>query len=342
MKNSNPVYIIAEIGINHCGQLSRARQLIDAAVNAGADAVKFQTFKTEKLVRPDESKMPYQVRSDTGAQSQFDMLKKVELDRSQHIELIAYCRDKGIEFISTPYDEESADLLAELKVDAIKIASTDTTNIPFLQYITTLGLPIIYSTGVSDMWEIVKTAKEAFTNFERSKLTILHCVSNYPAPLNELNLRCMKQISQLFNCQVGFSDHSSSLLTGAYAVCAGATTIEKHITFDKNAPGPDHRASLDTEEFTRYVSYIREAETVLGDGIKRVQPSEEAIKKRMQRSLVASEKIAAGTVLVPELLSAMRPAEGISPIFFNEVIGERLVCDKAKHEVIRWGDLQSG
>ncbi len=340
MKEMNSVYIIAEVGINHNGQLSRARELIDVAVNAGADAVKFQTFKTEKLVRPDEPKMPYQVENAGDVQNQYDMLKQVELNKSQHVELIGYCRERGLDFISTPYDEESADLLAELEVDAIKTASTDTTNIPFLQHVATLGLPVIYSTGLSPMWEIVKAVNEAFVDLSRSRLTILHCVSNYPAPLNELNLRCIEQISRLFNCRAGFSDHSGSLLTGAYAVCAGASVIEKHITFDKNAPGPDHQASLDGGEFARYVKHIREAEIALGDGIKRVQPSEEAVKKRMQKSLVAARKIKAGTVLTPALLSAMRPAEGISPLFFSDVIGTRLVRDKAKNEVIRWEDLR--
>jgi N,N'-diacetyllegionaminate synthase len=340
MKKNNSVYVIAEIGINHRGEVNRALQLIDAAVNAGADAIKLQTFKAAKLVHPNEPKLPYQFQNVSDAQTQFDMLKAVELDRNQHIELIEYCRNKSIGFISTPYDKESANLLVELKADAIKVASTDTTNISFLQYVSTLGLPVIYSTGISEIWEIAKAVHEAFPNFERSKLTILHCVSSYPAPLSELNLKCMEQIRQLFDCEIGFSDHSNSLLTGAYAVCAGATTIEKHITFDKNDLGPDHKASLEIEEFIRYVNYIREAETVMGDGIKRIQPSEEIVKKRLQKGLVASENITAGTVLVPELLTAMRPATGISPLFFNDVIGKVLVCAKDKHEVIRWGDLQ--
>jgi len=340
--NKNAVYIIAEIGINHCGDMKKAFYLIDQARDYAVNAVKFQTFITEKLVRRDEPKMPYQVRSDDDSQKQFEMLKMVELGKKQHIELIDYCRGKGIDFISTPYDKESADLLAELKVDAIKIASTDSNNIPFLRHVSTLGLPIIYSTGISEMWEIGKAVSEAFADFDQSKLAMLHCVSNYPAPLIELNLRCMKQLRLLFECRVGFSDHSDSLLTGAYAVCAGATIVEKHLTFDRKAAGPDHQSSLEPAEFGRYVEYIREAETTLGDGVKRIQPSEKSIKGHMQKSLVAAENITAGSVLAQQLITTMRPADGISPLFLRDVIGKRLLHNKAKYEIIKWEDLQSG
>jgi len=342
MRNNKPgTYVIAEVGINHNGSLDKALFLISKAVEAGADAVKFQTFKTEKLVRRDEPKMQYQAKTARDSQKQFDMLKKVELDKKQHIKLIKCCRERGIDFISTPYDQESADLLLELKVDAIKIASTDTTNIPFLRYVAKFGLPIIYSTGASQMWEIVLAISGAFSGFPLEKLTILHCVSNYPAPLKELNLRCLKQLHQLFGCRIGFSDHSSSLLTGAYAVCAGADVIEKHITFDNKAPGPDHRASLETKEFLRYVRYIREADNVLGDGIKKIQASERKIKKQMQKSLVASRMIPAGTTISTHLLSAMRPGEGISPLFFDDLIGKKLIRDKEENEVIKWEDLRN-
>lgn len=340
MQKSSRVYVIAEIGINHCGELKYAFQLVDCAVQAGADAVKFQTFRTEELVRQDAPKMPYQLFNDTEAQNQFDMLKKVEFGKAQHMELVQYCRDKSIDFISTPYDKKSADLLVELGADAIKIASTDTTNIPFLRHVADLGLPIIYSTGVSAMWEIVKAVNDGFINFDKSLLTILHCVSNYPAPIDELNLKVIGQIKRTFNCRIGFSDHSNSLLTGAYAVCAGATAIEKHITFDRNAPGPDHRASFDPDEFADYVNKIREAEIMLGDGIKQVQLSEKLIKKHMQKSLVMAKEAKTGTRLTPELIATMRPAEGISPLFFDDVVGAKLIRDKAKQEMIKWGDLQ--
>jgi len=337
MRHKKLAYVIAEAGINHCGDLSRAYQLIDAALEAKADAVKFQTFNTELLLRQDEPRMSYQLQNRCGDISQFQILKGVELTLSDHESLKKYCDQKNIDFLSTAYDTLSVDLLLQLGVSSIKIASTDTTNIPLIRYVAKTDVNVILSTGISNLWEVAK-AMEAFQD-KKENITLLHCVSNYPAPIKELNLMAMKKLQAVFGVDVGFSDHSDSLDIGAYAVCAGASVIEKHITYDKDAPGPDHAASLLPGEFIDYVDKIRTAELALGEDVKRIQPSERKIKKQMQKSLVAVQNISAGTILEPKHLSTMRPATGISPIFFDEVIGGKAKHDIGTGKFISWGDL---
>ena len=339
MWTGDHTYVLAEIGVNHNGSMARARELIDVAVATGADAAKFQTFRTEALVRSTQNRMPYQSEENCGNVSQFEMLKMLELDESQHRELKAYCNSKAIDFISTPYDTDSVDLLVRVGVKAIKVASTDITNLPLLRYIARQGLPVICSTGVCDFWEVAK-AMEAFTAC-RAPIAVLHCVSNYPAPIAELNLAAMQTMQAAFGVPVGFSDHTTSLDMGAWAVCAGASVIEKHITFDNKATGPDHAASLELGPFAAYVANIRAARNAMGDGRKRVQDCERAVKRHMQKSLVAARPLAAGTRLSERDLSSMRPAEGISPLFVDQVVGRTLRAAKNFQDTLRWEDIDS-
>lgn len=337
-KISSGVYIIAEIGINHCGKLDKAIYLIDQAVRCGADAVKFQTFNTGTLVRQDEIKMPYQIRSSENAETQFEMLKKVELDRKSHVCLMDHCAKRNIDFISTPYDTESADMLVELGVKILKVASTDTNNLPFLRYLKSLDVPLIISTGVTEMWELVRII-EIFKVKPSAEVALLHCVSNYPAPLEDLNLHCILYLETVFGYPVGFSDHSDSIDVGAYAVAAGAKIVEKHFTFDKSAPGPDHKSSLVPDEFTQYVEKVRTVERCLGQHYKHVAPSERKIKNAMQKSIVARNLLKKGTVLDESNLWTMRPANGISPLYFDEIVGKKLNKNKKRFEPIKWSDL---
>lgn len=334
-----PVYVIAEIGINHNGDMERARFLIDAAKAAGADAAKFQSFKTELLIRPTQEKMPYQQINDVNPETQFEMLKRVELTREQHVDLMAYCKKVGIDFFSTPYDNFSALMLKEIGSDRLKVASTDTTNLPFLRYLVSLGLEIILSTGVTEMDELRQVMKSLKPKFP-GQIKLLHCVSNYPAPLHEINLKVIEQFKEEFQCSVGFSDHTDDLVVGGFAVMAGAEILEKHFTFDKNAPGPDHKASLLPDELKIYVDNIRKAEKCLGDGIKKVTASEREIKRHMQKSLVANGNLPSGKVITEEDLWAMRPAEGISPLKIDSVVGKKLTKPVTKFAPIQWENLQ--
>lgn len=331
-----PTVVIAEIGVNHNGDLDKALLLIEQAKEAGADVVKFQSFKTELLIRRDQPKMPYQEARAQEA-NQFDMLKKLELDESQHRKVMAHCRKVGIDFLSTPYDTQSADLLKSLGAEAIKVASTDTTNVPFLRYLRKLGLPIILSTGVSSQAEVERVMAEFKPT---DHLALLHCVSNYPCPLGELNLRCIRSYQERFQCPVGFSDHSASLEVGAYAVASGARILEKHFTFDKTAPGPDHAASFTQEELKSYIEKVRDVEFMLGDGHKKVTASEIWIKPHMQKSLVARSMLEAGKALSEADLWTMRPATGVSPLDIDLVVGKRLKNAKQPLEQILLEDLE--
>jgi sialic acid synthase SpsE len=334
--------VVAEIGINHNGSLDTAEQLVREAVACGADAVKFQTFKTEHLIRPEEPKMPYQVRAGE-TENQFEMLKKVELDWPSHLRLQELCRDLVIDFISTPYDRDSVDLLVELGMSELKVASTDTTNVPFLRYLEALDTSpvtsIIISSGATALEEL-DGALAVFDGPSRGRVVLMHCVSYYPAPLDELNLACLRELERRYGCPTGFSDHTDDVDVGAYAVAAGARILEKHFTLDKDAPGPDHRASLVPDEMRRYIENVRKVSRCLGDGVKRVAPCEAPVKVRMQKSLVARRALEKGTALAATDLSEMRPATGISPLRVDEVVGRRLREPKAPLEELRWSDLE--
>ena len=330
-------FIIAEAGVNHNGDIELAKRLVDIASECGIDAIKFQTFKAENVVAKNTPKADYQIKNTGTNESQYEMIKKLELSEDEFIELYKYTKKKGLIFLSTPFDFESADFLDEL-VSAFKISSTDLTNLPFLEYIAEKGKPIILSTGMGTLGEIeeaVNTIREI-----NDDLILLHCVTNYPASFESLNLRAIKTLKEAFKLPVGYSDHSLGIYAPIAAVALGAVVIEKHFTLDKNLPGPDHKASLNPEELKEMVNAIRLIEKALGDGIKRPTPEEEEIKKVARRSLVANVDIPKGTVIKKEMIAIKRPGTGIEPKYLNVVIGKRAKRDIKKDEVLKWNMIE--
>ncbi len=323
ISSGNPCFIIAEAGVNHNGDMKLAHKLIDTAAEAGADAVKFQGFVAEDLVTPEAQKARYQVETTGQNGEQFAMLKKLELSKDQQKELKFHCDKTGILYLCTPYEEKSADLLEEIGVAAYKIASTDTTNIPFLRYIARKDIPVILSTGMSSLGEVEEAVNELKFHGLHGKIIILQCTSEYPAPVNEINLRAMKTMELAFGCPVGFSDHTPGIGASPWAVAAGACIVEKHITLDRNMTGPDHRVSIEPKELKELVRTIRDVEAALGDGIKRPMPSELSNKTRMQKSLVATRSLVAGETIQKTDLTCKRSGNGLSPKWFDRVVGRK-------------------
>jgi N,N'-diacetyllegionaminate synthase len=327
--------IIAEAGVNHNGDMSMACRLIDVAAEAGADLVKFQTFQADRLVTTDARKAEYQSNAMGGDETQYTMLRKLELTHEMHLELIDYCHARGIGFFSTGFDEQSVDMLAELGLDRFKIPSGEITNLPYLRHVGRYGKPVILSTGMADLSEIgmaLDALESAGT--KRSQITVLHCNTEYPTPMSDVNLRAMLTIRDTFGVEVGYSDHTLGTEVSIAAVAMGATVIEKHFTLDRKLPGPDHQASLEPEELSVMVAAIRNIEAALGDGIKGPSPSESKNIPIARRSLVASRDIRAGEVLSESNLAAKRPGTGISPMRWDEVIGRQVTRDFAKDELI--------
>jgi len=318
------VFVIAEAGVNHNGDLKAARDLIDVAVSAGADAVKFQTFRAELLATPDAPKAEYQLQTTGTAESQLEMLRGLELSTDAHRELQAYCRERSIIFLSTPFDEEAVDLLDELGVPAFKISSGDLTNSPLLEYVAGKGKPVILSTGMAEISELIE-AVSVLNSAGCENPILLHCVSNYPAEPAEANLRAMQTMRAAFNLPVGFSDHTEGIDVSLAAVALGACVIEKHFTLDRTLPGPDHRASLEPAELHQLVQSIRRIESALGTGRKAPAASEVEIAKVARRSLFAGTDIAAGATLKREMVIVRRPGTGISPSQLNTLLGRRTV-----------------
>lgn len=314
-----PCFVIAEAGVNHNGERSTARRLIDAAVAAGADAVKFQTFRAEQLATRQAPKAAYQKKSGRAGESQWAMLKRLELSAEDHSVLFDYAKKRKILFLSTPFDFESADFLERLGILAFKIGSGEITNWPFLAHIAGKKKPVILSSGMSTLEEV----RAAVRVIEKSHapLALLHCVSNYPARPAEANLRAMDTLSEAFSCPIGFSDHTLGLEVAFAAVARGACVLEKHLTLDRSAPGPDHRASLEPREFKALVKGVRIIEASLGHGRKEPVPSEKAIARVARKSLVATTNIPAGSRLQRRWLGVKRPGTGLSPAFLEEVIG---------------------
>lgn len=328
------VFVIAEVGVNHNGSFQLAKQLIDAAVEAGVDAVKFQTWKTELIVTQIAKQAAYQVENTGIEESQFDMLKKLELTYANFQELKEYCDMKNIMFMSTPDEIESADFLSNLQ-DIFKIGSGEITNMPYMRHIGKLGKTVILSTGMAMLGEIeaaIEVLEQAGT--PRAKLTVLHCTTEYPAPMNEINLRAMQSIHKAFGVSVGYSDHTQGIEVALAAVAMGATVIEKHFTLDRNLPGPDHQASLEPLELKAMVTAIRNIEVALGDGIKRLGHSEARNKPVVRKSLVASRRIKVGEEFTAENLTSKRPGTGISPMRLNEVLGRKALRDYLADELI--------
>ena len=321
-----PCFVIAEAGVNHNGSLDLAFQLVDAAAKAGADAVKFQTFSADRLVTRDAPKAEYQKQHTSADESQYEMLKKLELSGSDHRALLAFCQSRGILFLSTPFDEESADFLDKLGVAAFKVSSGDLTCHPLLAHLATKGRPVILSTGMSDMQEV----EDAVTCIKRTHpvpLALLHCVSCYPAPADECNLRVMRTMEERFALPVGFSDHTEGDAIAFAAVALGASIVEKHITLDRNLPGPDHAASIEPADFTACVQGIRAIESALGDGEKRARPSELNARAVARKSLVAVRFIAAGSAIRAEDVRWSRPGTGLAPSALARLVGRRAACD---------------
>ena len=314
-----PCFIIAEAGVNHNGDMDLAHRLIDAAAAAGADAVKFQAFVTEELVTATAPKAGYQLATTSGGGDQFSMLKALELTGAQLDALRRHCDERNVVFLCTPYDFPSIDLLDRLGVAAYKIASTDTTNTPFLRHLAAKGRPVLLSTGMSSLAE-VEAAVGALAAV-RDQLILLHCTSEYPAPPEEANLRAMATMAAAFACPVGFSDHTMGIEAAGWALVLGACVIEKHFTLDRAAPGPDHRASIEPGELAALVAMARRAELALGDGVKRPTASEIPNKPRMQKSLVLRRAVGAGERLTVDILTCKRPGGGLSPDWLDKVAG---------------------
>lgn len=328
--------IIAEAGVNHNGDLEMARALVRAAAAAGADIVKFQSFVTSKSIARDAPKAGYQVEATGGEESQFEMVRKLELSRADHEALVAECEMAGIRFWSTAFDDESLDMLIDLGIDRLKIPSGELTNLPFLRDIASRGLPVIMSTGMSTMEEIADALRVLEREgLPRNWITILHCNTEYPTPMGDVNLKAMRAIAEAFGTQVGYSDHTQGIEVPIAAVALGAEVIEKHFTLDRELPGPDHRASLEPEELAAMVRAIRNIEqAVAGDGNKVVSTSEAGNRAIARKSIVAARAIARGEVLGTDNLAVKRPGTGISPMRWDEVVGSFAIRDFAPDELI--------
>lgn len=327
--------IIAEAGVNHNGDLGLAKQLIDAAAQAGADLVKFQTFNANRQVTRIAKKADYQTQTTDAKESQHDMLQRLELTEAMHHELIAHCATRNISFFSTAFDMESIDLLLGLGQDHFKIPSGEITNLPYLRHIGKLGKNTILSTGMATLGDIeaaIDVLERAGT--PRTSITVLHCTTEYPTPMAEVNLRAMQSIQSAFGVAVGYSDHTQGIEVATAAVAMGATVIEKHFTLDRNLPGPDHQASLEPAELKAMVTAIRNIEVALGDGIKRLTPSETRNQSVSRKSLVTSQAIKASEIFSTQNITTKRPGTGISPMRWDEVIGRKAPRDFAADELV--------
>lgn len=328
------VHIIAEAGVNHNGSMEMAKQLIDAAAIAGVDYVKFQTFKAEKLVTKDAKQAEYQQRN-AADDSQYAMLKKLELNEAQHEELIAYCKERGVKFLSTAFDMESVKYLHSLNLGLWKIPSGEITNYPYLKAIAQYGEPVILSTGMCEM-EDVQNAVEVLCKYglKKEQITVLHCNTEYPTPMHDVNLRAMQEIKDTIEVKVGYSDHTQGIEVPIAAVALGAEVIEKHFTLDRTLPGPDHKASLEPNELKAMVDSIRNIEQALGDGQKHVSESERKNITIARKSIVAAKDIKKGEFLTEDNLTTKRPGSGISPMRWEEVIGTKAIRDFVEDELI--------
>jgi len=332
-----PPFVIAEAGVNHNGDLELALRLVDAAAEAGADAVKFQTFRAASLATADAELAAYQRTGDT-AGSQRAMLARLELPVDAWSDLASRARDRGITFLSTPFDPESVTLLAALDLPAMKVGSGDLTNAILLRAVGRLRLPTILSTGMGTL-EDVASAVRVVRDAGTSEIALLHCASIYPAPLDDLNLRAIGTLADEFGLPVGFSDHSDGLLAAVAAVASGAVIVEKHLTLDRSLNGPDHAASLEPDAFSRMVEEVRATWEALGDGAKRPRPGEVEIMRVARRSLVARRELEPGHALALEDLDARRPGTGISPMRIDDVVGRRLARPLRAEQLLEPADL---
>lgn len=329
------VFIVGEAGVNHNGSLDMAKKMVDAAVAAGADAIKFQTFKAEKLVSKNAPKAEYQKKITPEGKSQFDMIKRLELDVNAHKKLFDYCRQKNILFLSAPFDSESINLLRDLGLEIFKIPSGEITNLPYLRQIGMLKKKVILSTGMADLGEIEDALSILMdSGTTKGDITVLHCNTEYPTPFEDVNLHAMLAIRKAFRVNVGYSDHTVGIAVPIAAVSLGATVIEKHFTLDKNMIGPDHGMSLEPNELKAMVEAIRNVEKALGDGIKRSSPSELKNKFVVRKSIVTATDIRKDQVFTEENVTVKRPGNGISPMEWDKVIGKTAKKDFKKDDLI--------
>ncbi|MDT8338776.1 MAG: N-acetylneuraminate synthase [Sulfurimonas sp.] len=331
----NKVFIIAEAGVNHNGSVELAKKLIDAAVEAGADAVKFQTFKAEKLVSKNAAKAEYQKQTTDKTESQFDMIKKLELDEATHHELMSYCKSKNIMFLSTPFDHDSIELLNTLGLEIFKIPSGEITNLPYLRQIGKLSKKVILSTGMADIGEIEDALDVLIkAGTKKENITVLHANTMYPTPMEDVNLKAMVTIGKTFDVSYGYSDHTLGIEVDIAAVALGASCIEKHFTLDKTMEGPDHKASLEPDELKAMVKAIRNIELALGSSVKKPSKSEIPNMQIARKSIVAACEIKKGELLSEDKLAIKRPGNGISPMRWDEIVGTIATKDYQEDELI--------
>lgn len=317
------IFIIAEAGVNHNGSLELAKRLVDVAADSGADAVKFQTFKADKLVSKAAQKAGYQKQTTSAAESQYDMIKRLELDENAHREIISYCDDKKIMFLSTPFDHDSIDMLNDFGMPIFKIPSGEITNLPYLRHIGGLGKEVILSTGMADLGEIEDALGVLVqAGLTKERITVLHATTEYPCPVDEVNLLAMQTIRAAFGVKVGYSDHTQGIDVPIAAVAMGACVIEKHFTLDRTMEGPDHKASLEPQELKALVQSIRRISQALGDGIKRPSKSEVNNIAVARKSIVASRQIKIGETFNERNITIKRPGDGINPMRWDEVMGQ--------------------
>ncbi len=337
--NLNSVFIIAEAGVNHNGRLDLAYQLIDVAKDAGADAIKFQTFKAENVVSKLADKAEYQKKTTGSDKSQLEMIKRLELSFDDFVKLKKYCDKKEIMFLSTPFDYQSIDFLYDL-VDIYKIPSGEIINYPYLKYIAAKNKPIIMSTGMANLGEVEEAINTIREVNSEAEISLLHCTTNYPTSYEEVNLNAMQTLVAAFKLPVGYSDHTLGIEVPIAAVAMGAKIIEKHFSLDKNLPGPDHKASLEPGELKEMVKAIRNIEMALGDGIKKPNKSEIEIMKVARRSLTATRDIRVGEIIKESDIAIKRPGTGIMPKFKEIIIGMKLINDIRQEEPFRWENFK--
>lgn len=331
----NKVFVIAEAGVNHNGSIELAKKLIDVASESGADAVKFQTFKAENLVSKNAQKADYQKQTTDKNESQFDMIKKLELDVNTHKELMAYCKSKNIMFLSTPFDHDSIDLLSDLELEIFKIPSGEITNLPYLRHIGKLDKKVILSTGMTDIGEIEDALDVLIAaGTKKENITVLHANTMYPTPMEDVNLKAMVTIGNTFDIAFGYSDHTLGIEVDIAAVAMGACCIEKHFTLDCKMEGPDHKASLEPDELKAMVKAIRNIELALGSSIKKPSKSEIPNMKIARKSIVAKVDIKKGELLSEDNLTIKRPGNGINPMRWDEIVGSIATKDYKEDELI--------
>jgi N,N'-diacetyllegionaminate synthase len=332
-------FVIAEIGVNHNGDVELARRLVDAAAAAGADAVKLQTFRADEVVAADAPKAVYQLATTDGAESQLQMLRRLELDHDAHLELKERAEALGLVFLSTPFDAGSIDLLDRIGVAAFKVSSPDLTNFLLLDAIAERRRPVLLSTGLAS-FEEVEAGLARLTARGVDEIVVLHCTSEYPAPVDEVNLRAIPALAEALGRPVGYSDHTEGIDVSIAAVALGACVLEKHFTLDRSLPGPDQRASIEPAAFAELVASARRVGQALGAGVKQPSASEARNAETVRRSLAAARDLPAGTVLEASMLSALRPGTGISPARIDQVVGRRLAHDVEAHSLLSLADIE--